>query len=372
MQGELTVERLLAKMHETEASDLHIKIGSPPVYRVGGTLHHLQLPPLDIEATSKLLTPIIPARLAGQLEREGGIDFSYTDDLGRFRCNVFHSGGGLHAAIRRVNSTIPEFEDLHLPSAYKHVSEHVHDGLVLICGVTGSGKSSTMASMINYINRTHGYNIITIEDPVEYLIKPVKSVISQREVGIDVVDFPTALRSAVRQDPDVIVLGEMRDKETLRAGLMAAETGHLVYVTLHTTDVVQSFSRILEFFPIDEQAFIRSSLALSLRAVLAQRLLPSVQPGVRVVPATEVLLRSPLVSDCIRESREEDLYAVIADSKIDGMHTFTDSLAQLVEDRFVDLKVAEDFAPHPEQLRSKVLGIEVKADGMISRLKHHT
>ncbi len=208
-----------------------------------------------------------------------------------------------------------------------------------------------------------------IEDPVEYLFTPEKSIISQREVGLDVIDFPTALRGAVRQDPDLIVIGEMRDKETLLAGLMAAETGHLVFATLHTADTVQAFSRILEFFSTEEHPFIRSCLANSLRAVMAQRLLPCSKEGVKVVPATEVLLASPSVSDRIRRGEEEDLHAIIADATHEGMHTFTDSLFRLVNENYVDLKTAEEFAPHPEQLRSKVHGVTVKSDGLISRIK---
>lgn len=369
MSAELTIERLLSKMHEFKASDLHLTIGSPPAYRIAARLHHLESPPLTEADAAQLLQPIIPARLLTQMETEGGVDFSRTDDQGRFRCSVFRAGGGLHASIRRVNSQIPEFSDLHLPPVYEHVATHVHDGLVLICGVTGSGKSSTLASMINHMNRHQAYNIITIEDPVEYLFKPIKSVISQREVGIDVLNFPTALRGAVRQDPDVIVIGEMRDKETLTAALMAAETGHLVFVTLHTMDTTQSFSRILEFFPAAEQPFIRSTLANSLRATMAQRLLPGSQPSAKVVPATEVLLNTPVVAQCIRESRDEDLVAAIADSKDEGMHTFNDSLLHLVESKLVDLRVAEEYAPNPEQLHSRVHGINVKSEGMVSRVR---
>lgn len=369
MTTELTIQRLLSKMAEVQASDLHIKVGSPPFMRVAALLHSIESPPLSAKDTETLLLPIVPPRLMSQLERDGGVDFSHTFNHGRFRCSVFHAGGGLHSAIRRVNPKIPNFETLHLPPVYEHVAEHVHDGLVIICGVTGSGKSSTLASIVNHINHKHAFNMITIEDPVEYMYTPVKSVISQREVGLDLLDFATGLRGAVRQDPDVIVIGEMRDKETLLAGLMAAETGHLVFVTLHTANVVQSFSRILEFFPTDQHPFIRSCLSNGLRAVMAQRLLPSAREGVKVVPATEVLLSSPSVSDLIREGQEEDLYAIIADSKDVGMHTFTDSLYRLVREGFVDLKTAESYAPHPEQLHSLIHGISLKSDGMISRIK---
>jgi twitching motility protein PilT len=370
LTGDLTIQRLLLKMTEVEASDLHIKVGSPPVLRIAAVLHAINAPPLSVQDTQQLLMPLVPKHLETALETKGGIDFSHTEGMTqRYRCSVFHAGGGLHGAIRRVNPKIPNFEDLHLPPIYERVAEHTHEGLVVVCGVTGSGKSSTLAAIIDHMNRRHAYNIITIEDPVEYLFLPKKSYISQREIGLDVIDFPTALRAAVRQDPDVIMIGEMRDRETMMAGLMAAETGHLVFVTLHTADAMQSFARILEFFPSNEHTFIRSSMANGLQAVMAQRLLPSVKPGVKVVPATEVLLNTPVVGDLIREARDEDMPAVMAGSAHEGMHSFTDSLTKLVEGDWVDVKTAERYAPNAEALRSKIRGIKVKADVLVQRVK---
>ena len=368
--SDLTIQRLLLKMTEVQASDLHIKIGSPAVLRVASVLHAVNAPPLTAEETKNLLMPIVPKHMEATLDQKGGIDFSHTEGIGqRFRCSVFYAGGGLHAAIRRVNPKIPSFEELHLPPVYERVAEHTHEGLVVVCGVTGSGKSSTLAAVIGHMNERHAYNIITIEDPVEYLLVPTKSYISQREVGLDVLDFPTALRAAVRQDPDVIMIGEMRDRETMMAGLMAAETGHLVFVTLHTADAMQSFARILEFFPSNEHTFIRSSMANGLQAVMAQRLLPSVKPGVRVVPATEVLINTPIVADRVREGKDEDLPSIMAGSIHEGMHSFTDSLARLVEEDYVDLRTAERYAPNADALRAKVRGIKVKADVLVSRQK---
>jgi twitching motility protein PilT len=368
MAADLSIQRLLLKMQEVEASDLHIKVGSPPVLRVAAQLHAINVPPMSAEDTKAMLMPIVPPHQTEQLEKRGGVDFSHTEGVSqRFRCSVFYAGGGLHAAVRRVNPKIPTFGDLHLPPVYEKVAEHTHEGLVIVCGVTGSGKSSTLASMIEHMNQGHAYNMITIEDPVEYLFIPKKSYISQREVGLDVIDFPTALRAAVRQDPDVIMIGEMRDRETMMAGLMAAETGHLVFVTLHTADTMQSFARILEFFPTADHSFVRSSMANGLQAVMAQRLLPSVKQGMRVVPATEVLLNTPIVGDRIREGKDEDLPAIMAGSAQEGMHTFTESLTRLVEQNYVDLRTAERYAPNAEALRAKVRGIKVKADVLVSR-----
>ncbi len=370
MSGQLTMSRLLLKMKEVKASDLHIKVGSPPVLRVAAVIHKIDAPELSGADTHELLKVIIPPHLAQTLEVKGGIDFSHHEAGGeRYRCSVFRANGGLHAAIRRVNPQVPSFNDLQLPPIYSKVAHDVHEGLVVICGVTGSGKSSTLAAIIDHINTLHPANIITIEDPVEYVFRPKLGVISQREVGLDVPDFATALRGAVRQDPDVIMIGEMRDRETMLAGLMAAETGHLVFVTLHTADTMQSFSRILEFFPSNEHSFIRSSMASGLQAVMAQRLLPSIKPGVRVVPATEVLLNTPIVRDRIREAGDEDFPAIIASSGPEGMHSFTDSLVRLVEEDFIDLKVAEQFAPNRDALVSRIRGLELPADKLIQRVK---
>ncbi|HRP62680.1 MAG TPA: PilT/PilU family type 4a pilus ATPase [Phycisphaerales bacterium] len=368
MLGALTIQRLLLKMKEVGASDLHIKIGSPPVLRIASVLQRVDAPDLEANDTRQLLLPIIPAHLADRVDADGGVDFSHHEGSNeRFRCSVFRSGGGFHAAIRRVNPEIPSFKDLHLPPVYEQLSHHTHEGLIVICGVTGSGKSSTLAAMIEYINNNEACNIITIEDPVEYLFRPKRSFISQREIGIDVPDFPRALRAGVRQDPDILMIGELRDRETMLAGIQAAETGHVVFCTLHTADTMQSFARILEFFPSHEHNFIRSSLAAGLQAVCAQRLLPSVRPGVARVPATEVLLNNSTVADKIREGEDEDLPAIMAGSAHEGMHSFTDSLARLVEEEYVDLKTAERYAPNAEALRSRVRGIQVKADVLVSR-----
>jgi twitching motility protein PilT len=326
MPGDLDIRRLLRKMSEVQASDLHVKIGSPPVVRIASELHEVEFPSLGAEETKQLITPIVPEHLRQKLEDEGGLDFSHMEGTKeRFRCSIFLAGGGLHAAIRRVNPTIPSFEELHLPHVYERVARTAHEGLVVVCGVTGCGKSTTLAAMVDYINHTRRCNIITVEDPVEYLLRPAKSYISQREIGIDVVDFPHALRAAVRQDPDVIMIGEMRDRETMMAGLMAAETGHTVFVTLHTADTMQSFARILEFFPSSEHTFIRSSMANGLKAVMAQRLIPCVREGVDRVPATEVLVTNPTLQDKIRDGIDEDIPAIIQSSEGEGMHDFTGS-----------------------------------------------
>jgi twitching motility protein PilT len=370
MNNDISMDRLLQKMKQVQASDLHIKVGSPPIMRIASRLRQIESPSLTIEDTKQLLSPMIPEMHRAALTGKGGVDFSHHDAGGdRFRCSVFQAGGGLHAAIRRVNPQIPDFAALHLPAIYEKFTHNTHDGLVIVCGVTGSGKSSTLAAMIDHINQHRQSNIITIEDPVEYAFRPKMSFISQREVGLDVPDFAMALRAAVRQDPDVMMIGEMRDRETMLAGIQAAETGHLVFATLHTADSMQAFSRMLEFFPSHEHDFIRASLASSLRAVAAQRLVPSIRQEVQRMPATEVLLNTGLVADRIREGHDDDLPAIMAGAAEEGMHDFTGSLLRLVKESWIDLKIAERYAPNAELLRSKVRGIDVKSDNLVSKGK---
>jgi twitching motility protein PilT len=300
LQKEL-IHKLLAGMTKHQASDLHVKIGLPPIYRIARHLRPLDMAPLTLEDSIELLRPIIPEELMPRYEESGDLDFStFVDEIDeegkvtrgdRFRCNVFKASGGMHAAIRRVQSSIPTFTELNLPPIYQKMAGEFTEGLILIVGVTGSGKSSTIASMVEHINNIRSVNIVTVEDPIEFVFTPKKSVVSQRELGLDTPSYGAALRYIVRQDPDVIFIGELRDHDTVLAAIQAAETGHLVFGSLHTADTMQAFARMLEFFPRHEHDFIRSSLSNSLAAIGAQRLMPRTSGG--VIPATEVLLNSP-------------------------------------------------------------------------------
>lgn len=363
---------LLEKMREFQASDLHLKNGVPPVYRVAGELRRSNLAtiPLDSRDIERLLEPIIPKKRWDEYEHRGALDFATTLPNGdRFRVNVMRACDHMHAAIRRVRAEIPSFEDLHLPDIYRKIADEAHEGLVIVCGVTGCGKSSTLASMIDHINETRHVNIISIEDPIEYQFHPKNGIVSQREIGLDVTTFSDALRSAVRQDPDLLFIGEMRDKETMLAALQAAETGHLVFCTLHTADTMQSLARILEFFPPDQHTFIRSSLANGLRAVLAQRLIPAMDEKVQRVPACEVLLADPIVKEKIREGADNDLPEIVNGSEAAGMQSFTTALAQLVQREYVYLDTAMEYAPNREQLMASVRGIKTTAQGLVHRIK---
>jgi twitching motility protein PilT len=366
----LSIHRLLDAMGRLHASDLHVKVGVPPTYRVNGVLRPIQSEPLSENEADHILDPIVPEKLKDRFETEGGIDFATFVREDRFRVNMYRSGGHTNAAIRRVKSDIPTFESLHLPPIYRQLAEKTGEGMVLVCGVTGSGKSTTLAAMIEFINTSEALNIITIEDPVEYRFSRSKSIVSQRELGIDVPNYPTALRYIVRQDPDVVFIGEMRDHETVLAAIQAAETGHLVFGSLHTADTMQSMSRILEFFPREEHAFIRSALATSLKAVCAQRLLPALpETGLGMVPATEVLINTPIVREKIRDGQDEDLPAVINASIPEGMRSFTHSLAELVNKEWVSVQTAMGYAPNRDALSSLLKGVEVKSTTLVHRVR---
>ncbi|MCC6321669.1 MAG: PilT/PilU family type 4a pilus ATPase [Phycisphaerales bacterium] len=366
----LSIHRLLAAMKGLNASDLHLKVGVKPTYRINSNLRPIQGDPLTEEEADHLLDPIVPEVLKQKFDASGNLDFAtHLKDGERFRINMFRAGGHTHAAIRRVKAEIPSYENLHLPPVYSELVDRTMEGLVLVVGVTGSGKSSTLAAMIEHINATRSENIITVEDPVEYRFIPKKSIVSQREIGIDVDSYPTALRYIVREDPDVIFIGEMRDHDTVLAAIQAAETGHLVFGSMHTADTMQAFARILEFFPSHEHGFLRHSLSNTLRGVCAQRLLPAVPNfEVGVVPACEVLIGNSVVRQKIREGEDNDLPMIIGKNE-EGMQSFTHALAEMVKNDWITMQTAMEYAPNRDALSSVLKGVEVKAQGLVSRVK---
>jgi len=367
-----SVVPLLQEMKNLDASDLHLKTGVPPVYRLAGRLRRTKMPTIKVDGREieHMMKAVIPKRRFHIYEEKGALDFAFTlPDGERFRINILRAGDHMHAAIRRVKPEIPSFEELHLPPIYHKLADELYEGLIVVCGVTGCGKSTTQAAMIDHINETRLVNIISIEDPIEYAFRPKSAIVSQREIGLDLDTFADGLRSAVREDPDVIFVGEMRDADTVLAALTAAETGHLVFATLHTADTMQSLTRMLEFFPRSQHAFIRSSIANSLKAVAAQRLLPAIDPKISRVPATEVLLAEPAVVDKIREGEDEDLPSIITGSTESGMHNFTMSLARLIADGYVYTDTAMEFAPNREQLLGAIRGIKTAAQTLVHRIK---
>ncbi|MCA9132408.1 MAG: PilT/PilU family type 4a pilus ATPase [Planctomycetales bacterium] len=362
------LHKLLTFVSKSGSSDLHLKVGLPPYLRVGGHLRALDSPVLpSSDYIEQMMAELIPAGREQEYHSQGGLDFAFLAESGdRFRVSVFRSDGQMHVSLRRVQHQIPDFDQLHLPKIYRDTITKSNDGLILVSGVTGSGKSSTLAAMVDAINCHRSMHIITIEDPIEYRFQSKKSIISQREIGIDVPNFPVALRAVVRQDPDCILIGELRDKETILAAVQSAETGHLVLASVHCSDAAQTFSRILEFFPHDEHAFIRSSLATSLRAIMCQRLVPGAEPGQRF-PATEVLLNNSIVKEKILSERDNDIPAILHVCREEGMRDFTHSLYMLIEEGRVGRKVAMDYAPSREALASLLKGIDTGSEGLIGR-----
>lgn len=338
------------------ASDLHLKSGALPRVRIGGKLRTLDVETNQKEEQEDKLIGSLSDQQQSQLMSEGSIDLAY--DLpgsDRFRINIYRQGSGISIAARRVVRDIPSLKELYLPSVMEKISEN-RQGLVLLAGITGSGKSSTIAAMLEHINRTRSEHIVTIEDPIEYLYTDKKCLIDQREIGLNVKDFPTALRALVREDPDVVLIGEMRDAETFEAALHAAETGHLVFGTIHASNCGQTIGRILNLFPENAHQAIRQSLAFNLRAVVCQKLLPSIASGVSRVPAVEVMIVTPIIKKLIAEGRDNELIEVISGGD-EGMQSFTDSLFYLVKQEFVEMQTALQEAPNPEQFRMRLKGI---------------
>jgi len=327
MTGE--IRKLLEEMVERRASDLHLTPGVPPQFRIDGTLVPSDRPPLNPEGSRELSYAMIDEKRVAKLETEKGLDTSISaEGLGRFRLNIYFQRGSIAAAVRHLPWEIPTIEELGVPVVMKDFCEKLN-GLVLVSGPTGSGKSTTMASMLSYINDRKNVHIISIEDPIEYLHKHRSSIVNQREIGRDAPSFASAVRQVLRQDPDVICIGEIRDLETVRTALTMAETGHLVLTTVHTSEAPQAISRIVDIFPPHEQQGVRTQLSLSLQAVLVQQLLPDAG-GVGRVLATELMVANAAVRNLIRENNLQQLRSAIETGAQDGMHSMNASLVALV------------------------------------------
>jgi twitching motility protein PilT len=323
------------------ASDIHLKIGQPPILRRDGSLGPMeQAAPLsedDLRSALELVTAIAPHKLQG-FEQTGDLDIAYqSEDLPRFRVNAFRQRGATSFAFRVIPKNVPSLEQLSLPDGVQALAE-VHRGLVLVTGATGSGKTTTLAAMIDYMNRARQQHIVTIEDPIEIIHPDHRCIVNQREVGLDTTDFMQALRRALRQDPDVILIGELRDAETAQTALQAAESGHLVLSTLHTVDAAETIGRIVEFFPGVKQPMIRSIMAGVLKGVVSQRLLPRIEGG--RVAAVEVMVTNSRIADLVRENRAEEITDAIEEGAFHHMQSFTKALIDLVLAGEVDREVA--------------------------------
>jgi twitching motility protein PilT len=336
----------LGRAVEAGASDLHVIAGYPPVLRVHGDLVELREPTLDGDETGRLLTALCPPGAADRLRVERNIDFSFELEAagraGRFRANLFLAGGQLGACLRVVPTTIPDFAWAGFPADLAERLAFLRDGLVILSGATGSGKTTTLAMIVNLLNQAGGYRIVTVEEPVEYLYpRSLNSVVTQREVGVDVLTFADGLRSGLRQDPDAILVGEVRDRETAQMALSAAETGHLVFTTLHTRDAKGAVSRFADLFPQEAQRDVRAQLALGLRAVVSQRLLPGVERGAKRHLALEVLWNTNPVAATIRVGKIETIDNYLLTGRDEGMLSFDESVRRLLAADLITREVAE-------------------------------
>jgi twitching motility protein PilT len=348
-------ERILQGAVEAGASDVHLKSGAEVIFRIAGELVSVDAPKPNAEWMQAVLGQIVPAHLRTRLDEDHEIDFAHSPPkIGRFRVNIFQQRSGYVMALRLVKSTILSFAQLHLPDTVRRISESP-SGIVLVTGATGSGKSTTLAAMIDHINATVRRHILTLEDPIEFLFEDKQSVIEQREVGLDTASFASGLKNVLRQDPDVLVIGEMRDAASAAAAMSAANIGHLVITTLHTVDAAKSVQRLMEFFPADEREQARQQFASTLRAVVCQRLVRTTDAGQR--PALEILTNNAAVTKLIHTGVLEKLPAAIELGGSEGMQTFNMALHELVTAGHISQAEALANSPSPEALKMRFQGV---------------
>ena len=350
-----TLEQLLKSIQDYKASDLHLNVNAEPMLRIAGNLTPLKLPKLTKEDITELCYSVLTEKQKATLEDELELDFSFEiPKVARFRANYYFERENLAAAYRIIPEKPPTLDFLHAPEIFKKLIKR-EKGLILVTGPTGSGKSTTLAAMINEINENFAKHVITIEDPIEFVHEHKKSLISQREVGRDTKAFLNALRASLREDPNVILIGEMRDKETIGAAITAAETGHLVFATLHTNSAVQTINRIVNVFPADEQDQIRTQLSMAILAVISQSLLPKI--GGERIAAHEIMINNPAISNLIRENKIQQIYSQMQlNQGATGMQTLNQVLSDYVRRNIISKETAMAFTTKPEELR-KLIGV---------------
>ena len=353
----MTLQELLQTLVNKHGSDLHVRSGGPAYIRVDGDLSQVSadpIPPAEVEA---MLMQVASARAKKLYEENGECDFSFqAGEVARFRVNAYRQRQKLCLSVRYISTVIPTLQDLHLPVAtLKKIADNSR-GLVLVTGITGSGKSSTLAAMVDYINDSRAEHVLTIEDPIEFVHRDKKAIVTQREIGEDTHTYTDGLKMAMRQDPDVILIGEMRDLETTSAAITAALTGHLVFATLHTIDAVQTIARIVDLYPPHQQPLVRIQLAESLRAIVSQRLLQSTKGG--RVPAVEILINTPHVRKQIEDNKSQEIVAALQKGQFYGMLTFNQSLVKLFKDGLATEAEVLAAASSPDDLKLALRGIE--------------
>jgi twitching motility protein PilT len=360
-ERQLNAKDLFALALARKASDLHLKAGQPPLLRIGGKIQPVDQPPLAADEIIAIVRGIMDERIRRRLEETGGADFSYMLESGdRFRINVYRQRGDVSLAARHVSRLIPTFQQLHLPEKTLQQICAANQGLVIFAGVRGTGKSTTIAACLEQINQARRCHILTLEDPIEYVFEDKLGFVNQREIGTDVPTFADALRCLAREDPDVVLVGEIRDKDTCESVLRAAEASRLVFTTVHATSAAAVITRMLEMFPSEDRRLVREILAVNLVVVVCQMLLASADQNVMRVPATEILISTPAVRKMIRDGDDAGLAPLMSADKDYGMHDFTQDLARLVREEWVDPKMAYEVAPNPEALKMAIRGIAVK------------
>jgi twitching motility protein PilT len=361
----LEISRYFEALVKLAGSDLHMKVDQPPIIRVKGALQPLKAPVIDDETMTRLCMPLLDERRRRILDEDGGVDFAHVAEVDgvrwRFRVNLLKQQGSLGLVARRVNNAIPNFEGLCLPPTMERLCNY-DQGLILLAGVTGSGKSTTIASILNYINRNYRKHILTLEDPIEFVFTDDKCLVNQREIGQDVKDFAIGMKHAVREDPDIILVGEMRDEETFMTAIHAAETGHLVFGTIHAASASTTIGRILDLFPEEMHNALRSAIANNMKGIVAQKLLKANGPkaeerGVSRVPVVEIMFFDVMVRKLVLEGHDDQLADHIRKSHRDGMQDFTMSLKSLIDQELVDRKDALEIAPNREALMMALKGI---------------
>jgi len=364
----LEIDKIFRQMVKHKGSDLHMQVGKPPIFRVKGSLVELQMEPLTKEKMESLLMPMMDERLTNIFWDEGGSDFSYVveyeGEKWRFRVNLFVQMGMPGMVSRKIERNIPNFEGLYLPAIMVELTKY-DQGRVLLAGVTGSGKSTTIASMLDFINHTKTVHILTLEDPIEFVYTSDKALINQREMGMDVKDFHIAMKHAVRQDPDIMLVGEMRDQETFSTAIHAAETGHLVYGTIHASNAPSCIGRILDLFPQDMHKALRSSMAFNMKSIVAQKLIRTVVDKPSRVPIIELMLFNGTVRKLILEEQDGKLAAAIRMCKEEGMQMFNDSLKSFIDRELISRSDAFEISPNIEELKMALKGIDVRGAAIL-------
>jgi twitching motility protein PilT len=360
---EIEIDKIFKAAVKLNASDIHLQVDRPPILRIRGALKPLEMPPLTESRMIELTFPMMDQRNLDIFHRDGGADYAkvmvYNDEPWRFRVNLFTQMGKIGMVARKVERFIPPFEKLYLPPVMEDLCKY-DQGMVLLAGVTGSGKSTTIASMLNWINRNMNKHILTIEDPIEFVYTSDNCLINQREIGQDVIDFHVAMKHAVREDPDIMLVGEMRDRETFETAIHAAETGHLVFGTIHASSAPGTIARILDLFPPMMHSAIRATMAMNMKAIVGQKLLKTIVDTPGRVPIVEIMRFNPSVRKYVSEIQDEKLYSVIY-SREDGMQAFNHSLKDFVDKEYISRHAAFEISPNPEQLKMWLKGITTKA-----------